>query len=254
MTTGTQMFLNCTLLQTIPLINLSSMTTGTQMLNNCYSLSRYSAINNKVSFSVDSCKLSKTSLQTLFSVSLFSNVTGQTITISSNYGSDISFTKPTCGTTNGSAVITQTNTTSLAVGMRVSGAGVTGTGIDTGHRAVTLQGAVDTITLANHGLPNGKLVYLMTLVTTTGISPKTPYYVVNTAVNTFQLSLTNGGSVIDLITDGTGTIFYPSFITSINTNVSFTLDVPASASGSVTLTSRILDTSLAVGKGWVVSG
>jgi hypothetical protein len=253
MTNGTSMFQGCVSLQVVPAINLTSVTVGGSMFLNCNSLSKYSAINLKYSLSVIACRLSRGALQDIFSNSLLPN-TPQTITITSNYGSDVVITKTLCGTTAGSNVITQTNTATLVIGMRVSGAGITGTGVDTGFFAVTLQDVGDTVTLTNHGLPDGKLVYLMSIVTTTGITARTPYYVVGATVNTFQLSLTSGGVVLPLTTNGTGTIFYASYITAINTNVDFTLDVTARTTGSVTLSNRLLDTSLAVGKGWAVIG
>lgn len=67
----------------------------------------------------------------------------------------------------------------------------------------TTQDTGDTVTDSAHGLNNGDLVILTELVTTTGVSINTPYYVVNKATNTFQLSLTAGGAAITLTTDGT---------------------------------------------------
>jgi hypothetical protein len=247
MTTGTQMFQQCYSLTTIPLLNLSAMTTGSQMFQQCYSQSNFNATGIKVGTDFTSNRMSKTSLEKLFK-NLSNNVT-QTVIITGNYGADTAVSKSSCSTTIGSTTITQTNTSSLVVGMRVLG-----TGIDTAV-AVTLQVTTDTITRTNHGIPNNKIVYFATLVTTTGITVKTPYYVINSTANTFQLSLTLGGSVIDLVgADGTGTIYYASYITAINTNVNFSVDVPASATGTLTLTSRLLDTSFAIGKGWAVTG
>jgi hypothetical protein len=245
--TATQMFLSCYSLTTVPLFDLNSLVTATQMFLSCSSLSKVSAVNIKTSINFSSCKLSKNNLQSIFSNSLASNVTTQTITITSNYGSDTAISKTLCGVTTGSSTITQTNTSGLLVGMRVSG-----TGIDTAV-SITLQTGANTITRASHGLTDNKIIYLMTLVTTTGATIKRPYYVVNSTSNTFQISLTLGGSPITLVNNGTGTIYYGSYIISIINNVSFTIDVPASSSGTVTLSNRNLDTSLAIGKGWVVT-
>jgi surface protein len=71
---------------------------------------------------------------------------------------------------------------------------------------VTLQGAADTVTRSSHGYSNGDIVRLYNIVTTTGISANTPYYVVNATTDTFQLSLTRGGAAIDLVNDGSATL------------------------------------------------
>lgn len=67
-------------------------------------------------------------------------------------------------------------------------------------------GTGDTFTIATHGLNNGDQVVLDTIVTTTGISADTPYYVVNSATNTFKVSATKGGAAIDLVSDGTANV------------------------------------------------
>ena len=71
---------------------------------------------------------------------------------------------------------------------------------------VTFQDSGDTVTLASHGLSNGTKVSFWSITSTTGISTYTTYYVVNTATNTFQLSLTSGGAALPLSTDGSGSM------------------------------------------------
>lgn len=71
---------------------------------------------------------------------------------------------------------------------------------------VTFQDSGDTVTLNGHGLCNGTVVSFATIVTTTGISTSTNYYVVNATTNTFKLSATYGGSALTLTNDGTGTM------------------------------------------------
>jgi hypothetical protein len=73
--------------------------------------------------------------------------------------------------------------------------------------AATTQAAGDTLTKAGHGLANGTRIQLDTIVTSTGINFYTIYYVVSTAANTFQLSLTLGGGAVDIAT-GDGTCNY----------------------------------------------
>lgn len=53
-----------------------------------------------------------------------------------------------------------------------------------------------------------------------------------------------------LTTDGTGTMYYQTFITAINPNVSITLSSPASASATNTLSSSLVNRQLAVCKGF----
>lgn len=73
--------------------------------------------------------------------------------------------------------------------------------------AVTFDNATDVWTRTSHGLVNGDLVHLTNsgggLPTGFGIS--TPYWVINAAVNTFQLSATRGGATVNGTTNGTGT-------------------------------------------------
>jgi hypothetical protein len=75
-------------------------------------------------------------------------------------------------------------------------------------RSCTFQIAGNTVTINSHGLLNGDLVTFSSITSTTGISINTPYYVVGSATNTFQVALTAGGAAIDLLTlDGTGAIY-----------------------------------------------
>ncbi|MDH5666540.1 MAG: hypothetical protein OEY86_00835 [Nitrospira sp.] len=73
---------------------------------------------------------------------------------------------------------------------------------------VTFDHTTDTWTRTSHGLANGTAVHF----TSTGSLPTglavlgNPLYVVNTAANTFQASLTIGGSVENFTSNGSGTI------------------------------------------------
>ncbi|MEU1421478.1 DUF5309 family protein [Kitasatospora sp. NPDC005751] len=69
-----------------------------------------------------------------------------------------------------------------------------------------LAGTGDTVTITAHGLANGDQVILDTIVTTTGVTADTVYYVVNSATNTFKLAATKGGTAIDLVGDGTANV------------------------------------------------
>lgn len=72
--------------------------------------------------------------------------------------------------------------------------------------AVTFTDTGDLVTLASHGLSDGDTVSFATIVTTTGISVSTTYYVRDATTNTFKVAATSGGSALTLTTDGTGTI------------------------------------------------
>jgi len=243
------MFYNCYSLQTIPLLNMNSASNCASMFLSCYSLSLGATSGCKVTISYQNCKLSKTALQNIF-LNLGYGASAKTIAITGNYGADVAVSKTTCGITSGSTTVTQANTASLAVGMLVTSATA---GISTA-AAVTFQAAGSTVTRTAHGLANGTQVSFPTVVTTTGLTVYRNYFVISAAANTFQVALTLGGAAVTLTNNGTGTMLYPSYITAINTNVSFTISAPASATASVTCSCRVLDTSLATIKYWTVTG
>jgi hypothetical protein len=64
--------------------------------------------------------------------------------------------------------------------------------------AATAQATGDTVTFTAHGLNNNDVVWLTDLAGGTGLTASTPYYVISTAANTFQVSLTPGGSAVDI--------------------------------------------------------
>lgn len=65
----------------------------------------------------------------------------------------------------------------------------------------------DTITETAHGMQNGDPVLLSNAGggLPAGLAVDTTYYVVNATTDTFQLSLTSGGSAVDITTTGSGT-------------------------------------------------
>lgn len=89
--------------------------------------------------------------------------------------------------------------------IRGRSANISQIGTGTLSTTVNFDISTDAATLANHGLTNGSVIQFKTITTTTGISINTDYYIVNATTNTFQLSLSLGGSVIDLTgANGTG--------------------------------------------------
>ena len=74
----------------------------------------------------------------------------------------------------------------------------------------TADSATDFITKAAHGLANNSRIRVSNSggALPTGLTAATDYYIVNATTNTFQVSLTTGGAVIDITTNGTGTNSY----------------------------------------------
>lgn len=73
--------------------------------------------------------------------------------------------------------------------------------------ATSVDVATNTITLANHGIPNGRRLSITRATTQpTGIEADSGIYVVNATQNTFQTALTPGGTPISNGTNGSGTI------------------------------------------------
>lgn len=248
-TNATSMFAGCSSLTTVPALNFGAVT-GTNFntfVGTCQQLSDLRTTGMAVNFPIAGCKLSQTALETVFGNLASSNAAPSVTIGSTNWGGPAVISKTSCGTTSGSAVVTQTNTSSLTVGMELIGTNMSSAVV------VTLQDTGDTVTYANHGIPNGTLVWLSGITSTTGISNYTPYYVVNTATNTFQLALTIGGSPLALTTNGGGNLAWASSIVSIVTNTSFTMNVPATGTGSVTATASLLKRSIARARGWGVA-
>jgi len=244
-TNFSRMFQNCYSLQSIPLLNVSNGSDNTSMLASCYSLSRGTLQSTKSSISYFACQLSPTALDEIFSY-LASNVTTKTITVSSNWGARNVFTGVST-TTSGSTTVTMANTTGLSANMWITGTNISSS------RSVTFQDTGDTVTLNNHGIPNGTRVSFTAITTTTGLTLKTIYYVVNTQTNTFQVSDTVGGTAKTLTNNGSGTLIYENYIVSVVPNTSITISIPASGSGTNTLTSTNMNPYLATLKGWTVT-
>lgn len=71
----------------------------------------------------------------------------------------------------------------------------------------TVVAATDVITSTAHGLVAGDTIKVIAATTLpTGASTTVVYYVITVTTNTFQISLTNGGSSIDMTDTGTGTL------------------------------------------------
>ena len=71
---------------------------------------------------------------------------------------------------------------------------------------VTLTDAGDLVTRNDHGYSDGDRIQLYRIAGTTGVSEGQSYYVISSTANTFQLSLTEGGSAVTLTTNGTAAL------------------------------------------------
>lgn len=105
-------------------------------------------------------------------------------------------------TYGGSAIDLTTNGTAVTVTSE------TGFTEDTGTKAyiaasVTADSTTDKITLTSHGLNNGERVRFAASVMPGGLTAAVWYYVVNTATNDFKVAATEGGSAIDITSNGT---------------------------------------------------
>lgn len=83
--------------------------------------------------------------------------------------------------------------------------GITKSGLET----VTYTNATNTVNKVGHTLSDGDSIRLSTDGTLpTGLRDDLFYYVINSAADTFQLSLTSGGAAETFTDDGTGTQYY----------------------------------------------
>jgi surface protein len=231
----------------IAAINLAS-TLGSIQVTQCGDLSECYIYGFTRSISFTQNKLGKSMLELLCTNAGTVSAASQTLGLSINPGYDNGVFSTTRVTTAGSKTIAMTSTTGMVVGMLVTGIG---TSLTT-PIANIFTDAGDLVTITSHGLSNGDLVSFATIVTTTGISTNTIYYVINRTADTFQLASTLNGSALPLTTNGTGTMRYVSKIESFVTNTSVTLTRPCTSSGTNTLSFRLLDTSSALLKGWTV--
>jgi predicted secreted protein len=71
--------------------------------------------------------------------------------------------------------------------------------------AVTLTITTNLVGATAHGLESGDPIMFSSVVTTTTVDPDVVYYVINPLANTFQLSLTRGGSVLAIDATGSAT-------------------------------------------------
>jgi surface protein len=71
---------------------------------------------------------------------------------------------------------------------------------------VTFTASTDTVNRTAHGYSNGMIVRFYNIATTTGLDQGQTYYVINAADDSFQVSLTEGGSAVSLTNDGSASL------------------------------------------------
>lgn len=71
---------------------------------------------------------------------------------------------------------------------------------------VTLNASTNTVDRTAHGYTNGMTVTLYSVAGTSAVTSGRPYFVINATANTFQVSLTSGGSAIAFGTNGTANL------------------------------------------------
>ena len=73
-------------------------------------------------------------------------------------------------------------------------------------RSVVFQDVNNTVAAAAHGLSNGDPVMFTSINSTTGISRYTKYFVINKTTDAFQVSGANGGTPLELVANGSGSM------------------------------------------------
>lgn len=228
-TNATQMFNACNSLISIPAYNFSNVTTGnfTTIFASCSSLVKSNVTGVKFAHSYSTDRLSPNALTTIMN-NLPTATTNQTITISNNWGSTVPIGYTNCATTNKNTAITVTSPTVATV-------------------TFTATTNLVTTSIAHGFLPNQKVTF-QTIVTTSGISVNTTYYVVNissstagTSIPKFQLALTADGVPLPFTT-GTGTLLLVSIGSQV-TGTGSPLTTPivmAFTNNTVVLTNHLL--------------
>lgn len=221
------MFQYAASITTIPPLNMNGATGATAVsnaFNNTPSLKNINAYNIRSSTTIPA-SFTPANVPLLFS-NLGAVVSNATLSFSPGYVS-AAFPKVlvTGSVTAGSTTLTTADTTGVTAGMYVLGYGAP----LTTPISVTFTDAGDLVNLTAHGLVNGDPVSFATIVTTTGITINTTYYVVNAATDTFQVAATIGGAALPLTSNGSGTVRYVATVVSVIPNTSITLSRKATA-------------------------
>ena len=198
---------NCPIVESLPAYDLSAATTIGSSLGTSGNLRRVDVYGARVSLSFASNRLDKAAIEHIFD-NLGIGTSMPTVAVSTNPGSPSPTSKTLCGTTAGSPVVTQANTAGLAVGMEVTGTGISDQ-LGMTSWATSTAGATEWVTNGPASPANGTPVLV---VVGGGCTPYGIYYVRDTSATQFKLATTPGGAVLDLTVTGAATMNFPTLV------------------------------------------
>jgi surface protein len=183
---------------------------------------------------------------------LASNAATRTITITNSPGADTALSKTGTWSFN-SNVITMANTVGLSVGYQISQANISTSTAATGNFTLNANGKVSTTSRMD-----SNTIISFTTVVTSNLLANTLYYTSNVSGTSpfyYNISTTPGGTALTF-TAGTGNgARINTLITAINTNANIILNSYPLGNGTAAAVSlRNLNTNIATGKGWTVTG
>ena len=219
------MFSSCSSLQSIPLLNTASVTNMSTIFQACFSLQTIPLLNTASLINAGNMFLNCSSVQQIPAL-IFNSVTTMP-----------SFTTVPC--------LSICNILGISKTVSFAGCKLSGTQLDNIYTnltavggSVTFTDAGDIVTMTSHGFLEGSTISFSAITTTTGIVTATTYYVRNPTSTTFQLATTKGGSIINLVNNGTGTITASAQTITVTSNWGIATDTP----------------TIATTKGWTVTG
>lgn len=242
------MYNGCQSLLSIPAYNMSNATTAGTFINGSFEVSNLAIFGCRVNTSVNACKLDENALITV-QENLGSPATTQTITIGSNPGSTTIITR-TCSITTNQIVVNNTGiqAANVTVGMFAVGTGVTSA------LTVTVNASTNRISSATVTFPSACVGSRVSFTTTAnGLTAYTIYYVIAVEFGQLKVSLTPGGSEVDITSDGSMSMNFENRVITVSAN-SVELTFPSSSTGTQSIAFRRLNTNIARLKNWTVTG
>jgi hypothetical protein len=121
---------------------------------------------------------------------------------------------------------------------------------------VTFDTSLDlVIPTGGNNIPNGKVVYFTAIVSSNLVIYK-PYYVINSNATNFQVSLTSGGTAIDITSGTSGTLGWAASVVSYNSS-GFTITFDTISKATTTNTTATISPLKRIdllSRGWTVTG
>jgi hypothetical protein len=270
------MFANCASLQSLPVFSTANITTSgisgltrgcTQLLSfpalNLTTVTSYitppwpigvrnsNVTNVKSTHSYANSGMGNVELTTVIT-NLATGLSAPTLTITGSPGADTALSLTGAWSFN-SNVITMANTVGLSVGYQISQANISTSTAATGNFTLNANGKVSTTsrmdsnTIISFNTVATSNLLANTLYYTSNVSGTSPYY--------YDISTTAGGTPLTF-TAGTGNgARINTLIKTINTNANIILNSYPLGNGTAAAVSlRNLNTNIATGKGWTVTG